>query len=128
MKKTFIHSFPKFNNNQKRCFNTIVATAIPGLTPSSIQFDNNDVKVQEYEDLEIAPQKHCLMLYASGGTVNTFLLNSIISFLKIQKIKAIVVASSEVAATLLIHGATAHFTFKIPLDITETSTCNVTAE
>ena len=128
MKKTFIESFPKFNGDQKRAFNKIVGTVISGLTTSSIEIDNDEIRIRDYEDFEITPQKKCFMVDASGGTGKTFLLNAIISFLKLQGKKVIVVASSGVAATLLIDGATAHSTFKIPLDITSTSTCNVSVE
>lgn len=57
------------------------------------------------------------MVNASGGTGKTLLLNSIISFLKLQFKNVIVVSSSDVAAILLIDAATPHSTFKIPLDI-----------
>lgn len=48
------------------------------------------------------------MLDATGVTVKTFLLISIISLLYIQEMKVIVAKSSGVAATLLIGFATAH--------------------
>lgn len=42
--------------------------------------------------------------------------------------KVILVASSVVAAELLIGGKMSHYTFHISLDITDTSTCNVAVE
>lgn len=62
MKKTFIESFSNFNDYRKRCFNTIVGTVRAGLTKSSIHIENNDAKIQEYEYLEITPQKNCVMV------------------------------------------------------------------
>lgn len=63
-----------------------------------------------------------------GGTRKTFLLNSIISFLKLQERKVIAVALCCVAATLLHNSATPYSSFKIPLDITDTLTYNVPVE
>lgn len=80
------------------------------------------MKTKDNEDLEIIPKQNCFMINASRGTGNTFHLNSFISFLKLHLKNVIVVASSGIAATVLIYGATAHYTFKIPLDVTETST------
>lgn len=60
----------------------IVGNFIAGLTTSPIQIDKDDVKIKEYEYLEKIPQKKISILYASGGTGKTFLLSSLIPFIK----------------------------------------------
>jgi len=60
-----------------------------------------------------------------GGTGKTFLWNAIIASLRSEKKIVLAVASSGVASLLLPKGRTAHLRFKIPFDITNTSTCSV---
>ena len=68
------------------------------------------------------------MVDASGGTGKTFLLNAMSSSRNLQGKSVIVVASSRVAAALLIDDVTANSTFKTPSNITAASTCNVSME
>jgi hypothetical protein len=60
-----------------------------------------------------------------GGTGKTFLWNAIIAKLRSQNKLVLAVASSGVASLLLPRGRTAHSRFKIPIDIDETSICNI---
>jgi hypothetical protein len=63
-----------------------------------------------------------------GGTGKTFLYNVILAYIRsIEGLNgiAIAVASSGIAALLMSGGRTAHSRFKIPLNITETSTLNI---
>ncbi|EEY60735.1 helitron helicase-like protein [Phytophthora infestans T30-4] len=60
-----------------------------------------------------------------GGTGKSFLLEQILAHVRMQRKVAIAVASSGIAATLLTGGHTAHSTFRIPLKLTETSTCSL---
>ena len=60
-----------------------------------------------------------------GGTGKTFLWNTIVSYLRARKKIVLAVASSGVASLLLPNGRTAHSRFKIPLDIDETSICDI---
>ena len=63
-----------------------------------------------------------------GGHGKTFLLNAIIaSFRKEHKI-VLAVSSSGISSLLLCGGRTTYSRFKIPLDLTSTSTCNITKE
>ncbi|OMP08509.1 DNA helicase PIF1, ATP-dependent [Corchorus olitorius] len=65
-------------------------------------------------------------VYGSGGTGKTYLWTTLISALgSIGKI-VLAVASSGIASLLLPGGRTAHSRFKIPLDISSTSTCRIT--
>lgn len=68
-----------------------------------------------------------VFLDAPGGTGKTFLLNLIVSSVRLEQGKTIAVASSGIASTLLEGGRTAHSTFKLPLNFghTEHPTCNI---
>ena len=64
-------------------------------------------------------------MYGCGGTGKTFLWNAIISRLRSEKLIVLVVASSGIASLLLPGGRTAHFRFKIPIVIDESSMCHI---
>ena len=59
---------------------------------------------------------------APGGTGKTFLLNHLLSKVRLAFGIALATASSGIAATLLIGGRTAHSTFKLPFNILENET------
>ncbi|KAL3652345.1 hypothetical protein CASFOL_002026 [Castilleja foliolosa] len=66
-----------------------------------------------------------LFVYGHGGTGKTFLWTTIISFFRsIGKI-VLAVAASGIASLLLPSERTAHSRFKIPIDLTDQSTCHV---
>jgi hypothetical protein len=60
-----------------------------------------------------------------GGTGKTFLWTSLVTRLRSERKVDLAVASSGVASLLLPGGRTAHSCFKIPIDITETSICDI---
>ncbi|CAN1800456.1 ATP-dependent DNA helicase PIF1 [Linum perenne] len=64
-------------------------------------------------------------LYGHGGTGKTYLYNAIISTIRSRGGRAIVVASSGIAAMLLPNATTAHSQFKIPIEVHHTSTCSI---
>ncbi|OWY96667.1 Helitron helicase [Phytophthora megakarya] len=59
------------------------------------------------------------------GTGKSFLLEQMLAHVRLQKKVAIAVASSGIAATLLTGGHTAYSTFRIPLKLSEFSTCSL---
>ena len=63
-----------------------------------------------------------------GGTGKTFVINLTLARVRSQGKIALAVASSGIAATLLDGGTTAHSRFKIPIQINETSTCEIKAQ
>ncbi len=71
------------------------------------------------DDDNIHPRLYCL--YGPGGTGKTFLYNTIITVLQGQGKHVIAVASTRIASTLLIAGATYHSQFKLYPPITETT-------
>ncbi|XP_045025503.1 ATP-dependent DNA helicase pif1-like [Daphnia magna] len=70
---------------------------------------------------ENSPQSRQFFLDGPGGTGKTFLYNTLINVLQGEGKKIIAVASTGIASTLLIDGATYHSQFKIYPPITETT-------
>lgn len=66
-------------------------------------------------------------LDAPGGTGKTFLANLVLAKVRQSGKKAVAVASSGIAATLLNDGKTAHSTFKLPLAVSleQQSVCSI---
>ena len=66
-------------------------------------------------------------MHAPGGTVKTFLTNLMLTKVRESGRKALAVASSGIAATLLNDGKTAHSTFKLPLAVSleQRSVCSI---
>lgn len=60
-----------------------------------------------------------------GGTGKTYLWNTLVSYVRARKKIVLTVASSGVASLLLPNGRTTHSKFKIPLDIDNTSMCDI---
>ncbi|XP_076893525.1 uncharacterized protein LOC143545531 [Bidens hawaiensis] len=64
-------------------------------------------------------------VYGHGGTGKTFLWTTITSYLRSQGKVVLTVAASGIASLLLPSGRTAHSRFKIPIDLTDNSNCNI---
>ena len=64
-------------------------------------------------------------LHSAGGCGKTFVCNTIAAAVRAQGKIALCVASSGIASLLLEGGRTAHSTFKIPLQVNDTSTCTI---
>ena len=67
----------------------------------------------------------CFFIDRPGGTGKTFLYNTILAKVRSYGKIVLPVASSGIAALLIDGGRTAHSRFKIPIKLTETSTCNI---
>jgi hypothetical protein len=65
-------------------------------------------------------------MYGSGGTGKTFVWTTLLSRLRGQGKIMLVVASSGIASFLLLGDRSAHSRFKIPIDLHDESTCNIT--
>ncbi|XP_076943105.1 uncharacterized protein LOC143613221 [Bidens hawaiensis] len=70
-------------------------------------------------------QQALCFVYGHGGTGKTFLWTTIIAALRSTGKIVLAVAASGIASLLLPSGRTAHSRFKIPLDLTDQSTCNI---
>jgi hypothetical protein len=64
-------------------------------------------------------------LDAPGGTGKTFTLTTILASVRSQKKIAFAMATSGIAATLLPNGQTVHSKLKVPIELNENSTCNI---
>ena len=64
-------------------------------------------------------------LHGPGGTGKTYVYNTLCYFLRGQGKIVLCVASSGIASLLLMGGRTSHSTFKIPIEIHESSTCAI---
>ena len=64
-------------------------------------------------------------LHGAGGTGKTFVYNTLCHYFRGQGRIVICVASSGIASLLLIGGRTSHSVLKIPIEIHETSMCNI---
>ena len=70
-------------------------------------------------------QSKIFFLHSAGGCGKTFVCNTIAAAVRAQGKIALCVASSGIASLLLEGGRTAHSTFRIPLQVNETSFCNI---
>src|SRR5271155_3649723 len=64
-------------------------------------------------------------LHGPGGTGKTYVYNTLYYFLRGQGKIVLCFASSGIASLLLIGGRTSHSTFKIPINIDESSVCRI---
>nr|XP_017217380.1 PREDICTED: uncharacterized protein LOC108194955 [Daucus carota subsp. sativus] len=64
-------------------------------------------------------------VYGHGGTGKTFLWSTIICKLRSEGHIVLAVATSGIASLLIEGGRTAHSRFRIPIDINESSTCEI---
>ncbi|XP_049397447.1 uncharacterized protein LOC125861631 [Solanum stenotomum] len=63
-----------------------------------------------------------------GGTGKSFLYRALLATVRHKGFIALATASSSVAASLLPGGRTAHSRFKIPIDVNENFTCNISKQ
>lgn len=67
----------------------------------------------------------CFFLDGPGGTGKTFLYSMLLSQQRLKGLIVLAAASSGIAAILMDGGRTGHSYFKIPIDITSSSQCNI---
>jgi predicted ATPase len=67
-------------------------------------------------------------VYGNGGTGKTFVWTTLLSCLQGQGKIVLTIASSGITFLLLLGGRTAHPRFKIPIDLHDESTCNITQQ
>jgi len=89
----------------------------------------NDDQRNTYETiLNVVTNKEgkLFFVYGNGGTGKTFVWTTLLSHLRRQGKIVLAVASSGIASLLLPGGRTAHSRFKIPINLHDESTCNIT--
>lgn len=72
--------------------------------------------------------RRLFFLDGPGGTEKSYLLDTILASVRLQGKIALAVASSGIAALLLMGGRTAHSRFKLGTELTSTSTCRIPAQ
>uniref|UniRef100_A0A914VBN9 ATP-dependent DNA helicase n=1 Tax=Plectus sambesii TaxID=2011161 RepID=A0A914VBN9_9BILA len=72
--------------------------------------------------------QRCFFLDGPGGTGKTFVYNTLVHLVRGRGGHVLTVASTGIAATLLIGGHTAHSCFKIPIPVHNDSVCCVQAD
>lgn len=77
------------------------------------------------QQLENPSRNNLFFVNAPGGTGKSHVLNALLAYIRSQKKIALPVASSGIASLVLDGGRTVHSRFKVPLEIDETSTCNI---
>ncbi|KAL4104185.1 hypothetical protein QTP88_019494 [Uroleucon formosanum] len=89
--------------------------------------ENNITGIELYKKCLVLIEDFVLNLDAPGGTGKTYLINILLAKVRSSYRIAIAAASSGIAATLLHGGKTAHFAFKLPLNLNtiEIPTCNI---
>ena len=92
---------------------------IPTLNPA--QHSSFDTIVNAVE----SKSGQAFFLHGPGRTGKTYVYNTLCYFLRGQGKIVLCVASSGIASLLLIGGRTSHSTFKIPIQIHESSTCAI---
>ncbi|XP_050909661.1 ATP-dependent DNA helicase PIF1-like [Lathyrus oleraceus] len=119
--------------------NTIDRGAIPSIMQEELAVNipnediefvaklNNDQMIAFNTILNVIVQKHIGVFFVDGpgGTGKTFLYRTLMASLRSRGEIVLATASSDIAATLLPGGRTAHSRFKIPVDIQRSSICGI---
>ncbi|KAG2192871.1 hypothetical protein INT47_006043 [Mucor saturninus] len=111
-----IANFPELPQPDPSSYNTYMARTQSFYDHEIGQYDADNlvVNVAVYEGDE-----------DGSGTGKTFLYNALLAKVRSNGEIALACASSGIAATLLPGGRTAHSLFQIPIDIDESSVCNI---
>jgi PIF1-like helicase len=90
--------------------------------------DEQGLIYNSVHDTMIREEHLLFFIDAKGGTGKTFLLNTIIASKMSKGYKIVATAASGVAATMLLFGRTTHSQFKLPLQISSTTMCNINCQ
>jgi hypothetical protein len=92
----------------------------------SVEADTIRSCALEQDNSRIGTQPKMFFIDGPGGTGKTYCINALLNVVRRNNNTAIAVTSSGTAALLLKGGRTAHSTFKIPLDISLSTMCDIT--
>ena len=118
-----------------------VSNKVPEIIQRELNFDKDAERKKVLESLETMNDEQKLFfdsvilaknqdsggiffIDAPGGTGKTFVLNTLLSAVRCDGEIALGTAISAVASKLLNNGGTVHSTFKVPIQIKETSMCS----
>jgi len=83
-------------------------------------------EINQYRNNDCFDKPRSFFIDAPGGCGKTYVANTLISYILSQHQKVASCAWTGIAANLLRYGQTVHSLFKLPLNISETTTCNIT--
>ncbi|VDI22620.1 Hypothetical predicted protein [Mytilus galloprovincialis] len=116
----------KSNLLHKQCqYKIEYQTVVADKNESLLNSDQHHVYQKVVDATEQHTNTTAYFVEGPGGSGKTFLYNTILARIRSKGEIAQAVASSGIAAELLNGGRTAHSRFKIPISISETSTCNI---
>ena len=110
----------EFDNNDINKLNECQKKVFDEITHSVLSSNNNTEN-----DLT---QNKLFFVDGPGGTGKSFTFNTILGHLKAQGIECMALATTGIAACLLLQGSTAHSALKIPLKLHEQATCNISVQ
>ncbi|KAL7308265.1 hypothetical protein PS15m_012274 [Mucor circinelloides] len=118
------------SNTFQRMHALLYAEALDAEDPDFLPFNENQVVVYHTirdaaleENPVLGPRIY--FVDGPGGTGKTFLFNALLDRVRMEGEVAIAVASSGTAALLLKGGRTAHYMFKIPLEVNTNTMCKM---
>ena len=113
------------NQDQLCNFNAVAAAVDDYLTDEAAAVVNNTQRLPR--DLATRKAKpRCFFMNGPAGTGKTFVYDALLAYVRGKGHIALASATSGIAALLLPGGATAHNTYKLPVEmLTESSQCNL---
>ena len=105
--------------------------ATPGRNPENCQANeiklNDEQRIVYNKILQSVNNEDGKLFFkdAPAGTGQTFLINLLLAKMKMANKEHIAVASSGIAATILLNGRTVHSIFKIPIQLNEDYICRI---
>jgi hypothetical protein len=119
------------SNTFQRMHDQLYADAVDAEDPDLLPFNESQAVVYSTirdaaldENPILGPRIY--FVDGPGGTGKTFVFNALLDRVRVDGEVAIAVASSGTAALLLKGGRTAHFMFKIPLEVHTSTMCKMT--
>ena len=94
--------------------------ATPGRSPEN--FRANEIKLNDEQRIVY---NNILQSVNNEDAGHTFLINLLLAKMKMENKEHIAVASSGIAATILLNGRTVHSIFKIPIQLNEDYNCSI---
>ena len=114
--KYFNQNFGRLNKEQLIVFNRLKDLL------------NNYINCAKKGKIPREKEGSLVFLDAPGGTGKTFILNVLINWVIMKEQLVVATAASGIAATMLHNGRTVHNQFKVPINITTESMCNISKQ
>ena len=119
-------------NSSERLHAQLYLESVEAVNPDTFNYNESQKVVYEsVRNCALEENRDCSVpnvyfVDGPGGTGKTFLFNALLTAVRHANKIAISVASSGTAALLLKGGRTAHFVFRIPLEVSAKTMCDMT--